>query len=428
MKTHTARIGVLLGVLSPVAAAQQDPALFRKSSVPYAQFAHDVAPYGDYDGDGHDDLLVGTPASYASFPGQGQVQIISGVDGRALLTTTDFDDRWSLGSSVAAVDDVDGDGVTDFAIGSLKRSFVPGIRSRVSVHSGATGARLWLFEEQTEGESLGDRMDAVGDQDGDGIRDLLVGGPGSSSVFQSAGVVMVLSGADGAVIRRIDGFAEAESFGASVSRLGDVDGDGIEDFMAGAPGAFGPPNFAMLPVGKLRIFSGASGAVLRTITGRDFRDPIGGGCDEIGDVDGDGVPDLLVNAGSTAAFVSTGPIVVFSAATGTPLLTIRQPFNSGVALSRQASGVGDANGDGRPDIAYSFRRNSFIVVRVIDALTGDLHMESIDLGPFVNAYIPKVTRAGDLDGDGRPDIACAVPDFSRHAHQAGALLTFTGVE
>ncbi|MEM9378470.1 MAG: integrin alpha [Planctomycetota bacterium] len=410
-------------IVATSASAQQDPLLFQRGSVAYAEFASDVQPFGDLDGDGRDDLLVSAPSSFAGFPGQGHVQIVAGDSGRVLLTRTDFGSRRTFGHSVASMGDVDGDGTGDFAVGALQRASDPTVDSRVAVYSGATGDRIWFVGDFTPNERLGFAMDSVGDQNGDGVRDLLVGAPAASVAAPFAGAVLVLSGTDGAVLRRIDGSSEAEQLGTTVSRLDDVNGDGVEDFLVGAPGSEGT---AGSEGGEVRLLSGANGGLLRRVRGRRAFAGVGTNCDDVGDVDGDGISDFLMNSGSSNPNVAFGQIAVVSSATGGVLMTVAAP--EGVRLSRRAAGIGDADGDGRPDIAFGLFEDpgpdGVSRIRVVDAATGDLVFESRNLLRPVGGFIRVVARAGDGDRDGGADVACAVPAFSRNAPRAGALLVF----
>lgn len=423
--THLSVAVCTLGALTSSAfSAQVEPHLFKKNAVPYSRFAYDVEPYGDYDLDGNGDLLV----SSAAFFGPGHVQIVSGVNGRPLLTCADFDGRWWFGWAISTLDDVDNDGIMDFAVSARKVD--PGdpvYKARVGAYSGATGARIWFFEAPTFDEALGFEIDSIGDQNGDGVRDLLVGSPNSSVVAQGAGAITVLSGLDGSVLRRIEGTTPSGSLGITVSRLGDVDGDGTEDYLAGASGVI----TSATHVGEVRTFSGTTGQVIGRVGGPSYADTVGAHCDDVGDVDGDGLPDFVMNSGSSNPFVSFGSVFVVSSSTNQILMTVRRPTLSGagnVSLSRHAEGVGDANGDGRPDIAYGVTRNAGIgrlsKVRVVDALTGDLIFESEDLLQSAGSTVQILSRAGDLNGDGRDDVVCAIPDFVQHSPWSGVLLTY----
>ena len=150
----------------------------------------------------------------------------------------------------------------------------------------------------------------------------------------------------------------------------------------------------------------------------------------MGDVDGDGISDFPMNSGFANKYAAVGQIAVVSSRTGKLLMTVRSPgFSAGITrLSRRAAGVGDADGDGRPDIAYGIIAHvgqaQVVKVRVVDALTGELTFESKNLRGVIDRPISVVARAGDLNGDGRDDVACCLYDFSVHAPLAGALMTF----
>src|SRR5262245_23661805 len=116
------------------------------------------------------------------------------------------------------------------------------------------------------GHRLGTSVCPAGDLDGDAASDFLVGIPEASpGGFPFAGEARVCSGASGAPLFSHEGTVEEGRLGSSVGRLGAVDGDGIADFLAGAPGCHGGP----CGPGRARVFSGSNGSTLLTVTGTD---------------------------------------------------------------------------------------------------------------------------------------------------------------
>src|SRR5690606_11214716 len=113
---------------------------------------------------------------------------------------------------------------------------------------------------------LGTSFAALGDIDGDGIADLAVGDPSyrSGGTLLGSGIVYVISGADGSILRSHEGDpARNQSFGTALATL-DADGDGIPDLAVGAPGHAGSTGFGS---GAVRIYSGADGSLLSSATG-----------------------------------------------------------------------------------------------------------------------------------------------------------------
>src|ERR1044071_9839265 len=137
-----------------------------------------------------------------------------------------------LGFAVATVPDVDGDGRPDFATSSPTGANSFGI---VRVYSGATGTLLWSAQGPAAGSQFGACVAGLGDVDGDGRGDIAVGAYFADFAGAlGAGSVRIYSGATGALIRQHRGDAPDNHMGWSVADAGDVDGDGVDDVIGGA--------------------------------------------------------------------------------------------------------------------------------------------------------------------------------------------------
>ncbi|MFG0315984.1 MAG: integrin alpha, partial [Planctomycetota bacterium JB042] len=130
-------------------------------------------------------------------------------------------------------------------------------------------AQRTLFE--SAGGAAGDRhghaVAVIDDVNGDGVRDLVVGAPMADPAGVDSGAAVVLSGADGGLLLTLAGTAAGDSFGRDVAGAGDVDGDGVGDVVVAAHGPAGAPGYA-------RVFSGATGAVLHTFVGAHAGDRV----------------------------------------------------------------------------------------------------------------------------------------------------------
>lgn len=311
-------------------------------------FGTSVAGVGDLNGDGVPDIAIGAPG--ATVENQillGTVFVYSGADG-SLIHRLDGDTQTaSLGGSVAAAGDVNGDGVPDIIVGASVAS-PPGFTAvgSVLVYSGATGSRLLRIDGPDVGIFVffGELVAGAGDVNGDGVPDILVGVPTAAlpGLF-NAGSVFVFSGLNGSQLHRFDGSIEFANFGTAIAGVGDVNGDGRADIVVGDP-------FFELFDGRVLVYSGADGAELWRVDDTALATGFGHAVASAGDVNGDGVPDILV--GDPNANGLKGSVFILSGLDGTQLL---RTDGSGGGFGRALASAGDVNGDGVPDIIVGAR-------------------------------------------------------------------------
>jgi large repetitive protein len=262
-----------------------------------------------------------------------------------------------------------------------------------------------------DGETSGDRFGAavatISDLNGDGIADWLVGAGLADYSFENAGAVYLLSGADGSVLRRHDGLGTDQRFGFLVSSAGDANGDGVEDYAASAR----RDNSLRYPSGLVVLFSGADGSVLRQFTSARKWDRFGHALAAAGDVNGDGFDDLIVGApDDDFSGIGTGSVFVYSGADGRALHTLRgakvwDRFGSAVCS------IGDLDFDGRPDFAVGvpLRESGFKeagAVELYSGRTGGLLLRVA--GRSRDAFFgSRIVAMQDVTGDGVPDFAAS---------------------
>ncbi len=340
-----------------------------------AGFGHAMASLGDVDGDGAPDFVVGAPfASPDQGMGQGQVFVVSGATG-AFIHTVNYPDvqaqfsSATFGWSVAGLGDVNGDGIPDFAVGAPGQSTQTSLGTifvgRVFVFSGSNGG--WLFAvdnvASTPDALFGWAIAAVGDLNGDGVRELAVGAPAQGASMQ--GQVVVFSGANGARLRALENPTMPQQFtffGGALTSADDVNGDGVDDIAVGAP--------EQNSQGRVFVFSGADGASLGALDSPtpQFGGAFGEALALMGDVNGDGLADLAVGAPgqNQGNFSRAGQVFVFggvSAPATTPFsaapvrtLDVPNPNTvSGTLFGRTLAAVGDFDGDGLADVAVGAR-------------------------------------------------------------------------
>jgi len=248
-----------------------------------------LADAGDVDGDGVSDLLVG--AMLAPDPARtlvecGAAYVYSGSDGHLIRSLYGSADHEWFGTTLCGLDDVDGDGSADFLVESRMRSGVT--NPFVTAFSGATGAVLY---------TVGDAQvpTRISDHDHDGIRDF-------AAIWTSANVY---SGATSALLSSIP---TTLGFNGGVAEIDDVDGDGEPELVIGEYGSATPAD------GQVRVVSIPNQITLRTHLAVDFYEMFGQQIDSGFDADGDGVRDYLV--GAPAWFTPPGSASLFSGRTG----------------------------------------------------------------------------------------------------------------
>ena len=234
-----------------------------------------------------------------------------------------------FGASVSGAGDVNGDGQPDIIVGAPSRNR-PGV-SYSRVFSGADGSVLYTLglSPSNSTQSSGRSVSGAGDVDGDGVADLIVGASGPR----------VYSGFDGSILYTFES-EELDGLGFSVSGVGDLNGDGRADLFVGAVGDDNNGSDS----GSAQVFSGQDGSVLFTFNGDSTNDGMGFSVSGAGDVNNDGIPDLIAGLKYGGDYAR-----VFSGQDGSTLHTFHADSRWD-GFGNAVSGAGDVNGDGFDDL------------------------------------------------------------------------------
>jgi len=341
----------------------------------------------------------------------------------------------ALTTIVGKVMDLNGDGRADLVVSSRGAEEVA-VFHGTPMGFGTTPTRV--LAAPTGVTLFGTSVDAAGDIDGDGFGDLVVGASGTA-----AGHALVYlggpTGVDATPRFTLTGVDGMDEFGASVAGAGDVDGDGYGDLLIGAPRAavagVGNAGTATMFMGGPRPMPPARSTVLR---GANLGDRFGISVAGCGDVNADGLTDVMVgapgaapgglaNAGEARAYF--GRATGIRVASDATLLGLAAEDNFGRAIAV----IGDYNADGAADIVVgapsgSTRGSSRIA---FGATSGTVFLTR---GEFYGAAVTgndafgsAVAAAGDVNNDGYADLVVGAPNANYSATRAGAFFVCLGI-
>jgi hypothetical protein len=274
----------------------------------FGNFGRSVSSAGDINGDGIDDLIIGAPyartsgsyyygstgKSYVVFGSEGgfnsSLDLFS-LDGSNGFVINGIGNFGSFGASVSSAGDINGDGVDDLIIGAPNaqgngtnysnagESYVvfgsdDGFNSSLDLSS-LDGSNGFVINGLGNFGSFGSSVSSAGDINGDGVDDLIIGAPyaqGNGTNYSNNGETYVIFGSEGSFNSSLDlsslngnngfvinGIDNFGSFGSSVSSAGDINGDGVDDLIVGAPNAQGNNTYSNF--GKSYVIFGTTNQV-----------------------------------------------------------------------------------------------------------------------------------------------------------------------
>lgn len=362
-------------------------------------FGFRVVNAGDLDGDAVEDLIVSAFLHTGPLGSdQGKLYLYAGADG-SLIDTIDGPEASSwFGTGLSASRDINFDGVHDIFVGAP-------LGNHVYLYDGAT--RTLLASAPGEGGGVGFDVEMIGDLDGDAIPDGLVSAPNYGTTGNN-GRIYAPSTATALPIYTITGAgggppSYGESLGTDMAPIGDVDGDGVEDFVAGAA-AYSLPLPSDGYEGRAYIYSGVDGTQITFFQGSDSYTYLGSAVAGLGDLQGDGYADVLIGAPGRSI------VELRSSAPGWPLLPL--VGDTGEMFGAAVAGLGDVSGNGRPDFAVGAPLRDGAAGTAAGRVTvyygrTAYPMATLDGSSAFEHFGTTIARAGDLTGDGRQEVAIA---------------------
>ncbi len=324
------------------------------------------------------------------------------------------------GYSVANAGDVDGDGFDDVVVGSpfYDRFVFPSQllldAGKAVVYSGATGAILMTRIGDAAGHHFGFDVDGAGDVNNDGFGDVIVGAPG-----KQAGSFTVYLGPDGQVaLETTSTFGAPFGFGTAVAGCGDANADGFDDVVAGAPFMNTVHGFE---TGLVYVYDVMHQQVIASAPGTQVSAHLGWSVDGAGDLDGDGRTDVIVGEPHRDTQLPGFPVisdagraVVFSTSQEDMpiLLSLPGDFINGTEAGYAVAGGGLINADGVPDL--------LVGAPGTNAGTGAVSARSGLSGALITSYDGSfsgerfgaaVAGGGDFDADGLVDLMVGAPSY-----------------
>jgi FG-GAP repeat/FlgD Ig-like domain/FG-GAP-like repeat len=450
--THNGRAYLFLG--GPGGLAGSPAWMLDGTEVSEELLGFSVATAGDVNDDGYDDVIIGEPGFNVLSQPDGSVRPVgilvtnqagrvevflggpSGLAATAAWFGSGLQPGDQFGYSVATANDVDGDRRSDIVVGAPDAEDVsnsgPTDAGSITLYlgGGQQGIQtppISVIYGDNSGDHLGFSVAGAGDMDGDGHADVVAGSPGLSAAATFEGRVSLFRGSENG-LQTIASFTDVGpvlnpalpggQFGFSVAPAGDVNGDGLADFVAGAP--YYTTNISTgIYVGYAAVYEGTrSGAVaVRTFTTSNGRgSEFGYSVCAAGDGDGDGLGDIVV--GSPSRQTGDGYALVFRGGLDLPQGSVswqNAASLSGIGgIAPFGFSVGDLNGDGFDDLALADRDPlHFGTPSALDVYLGGPggFRTFPDMSFTANAIVPGASRVsaflalGDVNGDGYADFS-----------------------
>jgi len=328
------------------------------------EFGFAIATNGDFNGDGVNDIAIGAPCTFAFInPHAGRVVVVSGTNGRKLFTKKGSQDGQWFGAAVSFIHDLNGDGRDELAVGSPGYDVTAYDQGDPQARTKDQAGRVDVYQRHkrrmrvlgTNAHSgFGEKIAPLDDINGDKKEEFAVSASSDSKPDgrSQPGRIWIISGKNGDKLGYKVGPQAGNNYGRSLVATADITGDGLADFLAGSDDISVPNVFN---AGKVDLVSPTDLAneVFSVVGSR--LDGIGKSIDYAGDVDDDGVKDFITGSdGSDDTGVKLSGLVSLFAVDGRRLWVKADPqIQEKARFGDAVATIGDINGDGVTDFAAS---------------------------------------------------------------------------
>ncbi|MDP2309076.1 MAG: MopE-related protein [Pseudomonadota bacterium] len=338
---------------------------------------------GDFDGDLYDDWIFGAPYDDTTVGSDaGSVALVSGAASSysATLTARVSGERAGdrFGQSLATLGDVDGDSAVEILVGAPLHDIPAVDAGRAYIYTSpvsTSSTAVTTLQGDATGDYFGYSVGGGGDVDGDGFPDFVIGAYGNDAAGTDAGAAYLFTAyATGTVDASsadtiLLGEAASDAAGRGVAICGDVDDDGYDDVLVGAPGndtdfTNGGAVYLFLgPVASGTISAGTADAI---ITADKASDGIGVNVAGAGDINGDGYDDIVFSNPANDDYATDAGKVGFRYG---PVVNRETFWWFGLATDELGASVGplgDTDNDGIPELGIGAPREAYGDVWIIE--------------------------------------------------------------